>query len=212
MSAEQHPAGRPRPRPLLIALAGIALVLLLGCAVLFFGGGDVHPRSRARAHAGEVNPGELAAEIQADIAERQLQRAERLSQVNRHELPDPDDQPPPGEEPAIRQVERVTRHFLAGYLPYEVGHLSHGARADIVTTTSRSLALSLLSHVPIVPPPQQQAPPPQGRPVGMRTVLSADQREAQVYVEVAYGLDNEGFTLIFAKRGENRWQVVAFHG
>jgi hypothetical protein len=211
MSAERSPVP-PAHRRAVIALVLVALLLVVGCAVFLFAGAHGHRDVHARARVRDTNPGGLAAEIQANIAEAQLQAAERRYQVDRHENPRPDDEPPARQVPSIKAVDRVARHFLAGYLPYEVGQLSRATRTDITATSTASLAHALLSHIPIIPPPQQQLRPPQGRLVGLRTTLATDNRTAQIYVEVAYGLSNEGFTLVFTKQGKDRWQAAAFHG
>jgi hypothetical protein len=197
---------RRRARIVLAALAALALT-----ASLAFLLADPRPHARARASEQTANFDGLAAEVQANIAEQREQAVERSSGVDRHQLPDPDDQPPAAEMPAIRSAERLVRRWLLGYLPYEIGDLASAVRGDITATSTVALARSLLAHPPLIPPPQQQQRPPEGRLLALSTTITSGGRQAQVSVELTYGLEREGFHLTLSG-GEHGWLVAAFHG
>jgi len=197
---------RRRARIVLAALAALALT-----ASLAFLLADPRPHTRARASEQTANFDGLAAEVQANIAEQREQAVERSSGVDRHELPDPDDQPPAARVPAIRSAERLVRRWLLGYLPYEIGDLAGAVRGDITATSTVALARSLLAHPPLIPPPQQQQRPPEGRLLALSTTITSGGRQAQVSVELTYGLEREGFHLTLSG-GEHGWLVAAFHG
>ena len=197
---------RRRARIVLAALAALALT-----ASLAFMLADRQPRARARVSQQTANFDGLAAEVQANIAEQREQAVERSSGVDRHQLPDPDDQPPAAQVPAIRSAERLVRRWLLGYLPYEIGDLASAVRGDITATSTVRLARSLLAHPPLIPPPQQQQRPPEGRLLSLSTTITSGGRHAQVSVELTYGLELEGFHLTLSG-GEHGWLVAAFHG
>lgn len=204
----QRSSGQPRAR---ITAAVLAALAVAGSLVFMIA--DGHPRARARvtssAPAGDA--GGLAAQIQANIAAQREHASERSTQIDRHALRDPDDQPLASEIPAIAGAQRVVRHWLAGYLPYEVDHVGPSERGDLSTTSTASLARSLLTHTPLIPPAQQHHRPPEGRLLGLITKLATDRSQAQIYVEVAYGLERESFHLTLI-RGEHGWLVASFRG
>jgi hypothetical protein len=194
-----------------IGLAGVAVLLVAASYAFLLA--NRQPRARARVTHGStaVDLGGLAAEVQANIAAQHVQSAERSSQVDRHELTDPDEAPPASERPAIRRARALVKRWLAGYLPYEVDRLGPVVRRDISATSTAALTRSLLTHPPLIPPSQQTRRPPKGRLLGLLTTLSPGASRARVYVEVAYGLEREGFLLTLI-RGERGWLVAAFHG
>ena len=206
-----EPIGGHARRRARIVLAALAALALTGSLAFLLA--DRQPRARTRETHTEqtANFDGLAAEVQANITEQREQAVERSSGVDRHELPDPDDQPPAAEVPAIRSAERLVRRWLLGYLPYEVGDLASAVRGDIIATSTVRLARSLLAHPPLIPPPQQQQRPPEGRLLALSTTITSGGRQAQVSVEVTYGLELEGFHLTLTG-GERGWLVAAFHG
>ena len=205
--SEGRPTGTPsRGR---IALAVLAALLIAG--TLAFTVLDRHARARVTTFSPSANVGALAAQIQASIANQRERATERSAQVDRHELRDPDDAPPRAEVPAIERMQRVARRWLTGYFPYEVDRLTAGQRHELAVTSTPQFAHGLLDHRPLIPPTQQAHRPPEGRLLGLITHLGSDENDAQVYVEVTYGLEREGFHLSLI-RGEHGWLVAGFHG
>src|ERR1700733_9433345 len=94
-----------------IVLAGIAVLLLAASYAFLLE--NHQPRARARLTSGSraVDLGGLAAEVQANIAAEHVQSTERSSQVDRHELSDPDDAPPASERPAIRRARALVKRW-----------------------------------------------------------------------------------------------------
>jgi hypothetical protein len=187
-------------------------VLLLTASYAFLlASRQPHARTRVTTRSSTVGLGGLAAEVQANIASQRVHAAEQSSQVDRHELTDPDDAPPASQRPGIRDARALVTRWLAGYLPYEVDQLTPDGRRDITDTSTAALARSLLAHPPLIPPSQQTRRPPEGRLLGLLVTLAPGAASARVYVEVAYGLEREGFPLTLI-RGERGWLVAAFHG
>jgi hypothetical protein len=197
-----------------LVLAVCSGSLLAGSLAFLIATAHPHARARVRKSSGSggvQSIGGLAAQVQASIAgERQLE-SERATQVDRHALRDPDDQLPRPEARTIASAERVVRRWLAGYLPYEVDQLGRLQRLDLTTTSTAPLARSLLSNEPLIPPTQQQNRPPRGHLLGLQGSVATGGRSVGMYVEVAYGLEQQGFHLTLT-RGAHGWLVAAFHG
>lgn len=211
MSDRQPADGPARQRPRIALAAAGALLLLVSCALLIV---DQQPRPRARAVSPGVQThlGALAAQVQANIAEQGEQSTVQTWEVAHHEVPDPAETPPAAELPAIKQANREVKRWLSGYLPYEVDQLDAAGRQDLLATSTVALARWLLAHPPLIPPTQQQHPPPEGRLLELVTTIAAHGRQAQVYAEVAYGLDRDGFHLTLTRGGAHGWLVAVFHG
>jgi hypothetical protein len=198
-------SSRGRVRIALAVVATLAVVASLTFALL-----DRGPRARAR-QPETGNLSGLAAEVQANIAAQREQSIEHRAGVDRHELADPDDQPPAAEVPAITAADRLVRRWLSGYLPYEVGRLDSRARQQIAATSTAGLSRALLARPPLIPPAQQRHSPPRGRLLGLTTTITGGGQRASVYVSVAYGLEREGFRLTLT-RSEHGWLVEDFRG
>lgn len=165
----------------------------------------------ARGHAGPAELDSLAAQVQATIAAQREQEIERRSQVDRYARREPDQPPTALQSVAVNSARRIVRRWLAGYLPYEVDRLTPAGRAEITATSTPALARMLLAHPPLIPSAQRADPPPQGRELALFTTVARGGASAQVYVEVAYGLEREGFTLTL-QRDDRGWLVAAFQG
>jgi hypothetical protein len=196
----------PASRPLRLVLAALATLLLVGS--LAFTLAHEHPRARRRSGPAELDS--LVAQVQARIAAEREQEIERRSQVDRYARREPD-QPMVLQSVAAKSARRVARRWLAGYLPYEVDRLTAAGRAEITATSTPALARLLLAHPPLIPSAQRADPPPQGRALALFTTIARGGASAQVYVEVAYGLEREGFTLTLQRDGRG-WLVAAFQG
>lgn len=197
-----------------IALAGVGVLLLVGSFVFLVA--DRQPRARARVTAevgahevGATDFAGLVADVESKIAARSEQATTRSWQIDHHELPDPEDPPPPAEISAITQASRVVKRWLLGYLPYEVDDLDAAARGDLVATSTAGLADSLLAHPPLVPPTQQQHRLRRGRFLDLITTIAPGARQVRVYVELAYGLERVGLHLTLRRRGERGWLIAA---
>lgn len=198
----------PTSRPLRLLVAALATLLLTGSLAFML---THEGRPRARRHARPAGLGSLAAQIQATIAVEREQEIEHASQVDRYAARKPDQPPAASQSVVAKSARRVVRRWLAGYLPYEVDRLTAAGRAEITATSTPALARALLAHPPLIPPSQQAGPPPQGRTLALLTTIAHGGASAQVYVEVAYGLEQEGFTLTLHKDGRG-WLVAAFQG
>jgi hypothetical protein len=197
----------PASRSLRLVLAALATLLLAGSLAFML----AHERPRARGRAGSADLDSLAAQVQATIAAEREQEIERRSQVDRDARREPAQPPAASRSVAAKSARRVVRRWLAGYLPYEVDRLTAAGRVEITGTSTPALARLLLAHSPLIPSAQRADPPPQGRALALFTTIARGGARAQVYIEVDYGLEREGFTLTLQRDGRG-WLVAAFQG
>ncbi len=209
MSSRQQ-GRRPGHQRTRIAVAAAAVLPLAVSFAFLLADRQPHAQPRVTNPGAVTSLGGLAAQIQAGIAAQREQSIAREWQVEHHEVPDPDEAPPPSEVPAIESASRVLKRWLFGYLPYEVDQLGVAGRRDLVATSTGALARSLLAHPPLIPPTQQHRPP-EGRFLDLLTTIAAGGRQARAYIEVAYGLERVGFQLTLTRRGTHGWLVAAFN-
>jgi hypothetical protein len=197
----------PASRPLRLALAAVATLLLAGSLAFML----AQERPHARTRSSPTDLSSLAAQLQDTIATDREREIERRNQIDRYARREPAQPPVVSQSVAAKNARRIARRWLAGYLPYEVDRLTATGRAEITATSTPALARVLLAHPPLIPPAQQGHPPPQGRALALLTTITHGGASAQVYVEVAYGLEREGFTLTLQRHGRG-WLVAAFQG
>ena len=156
-----------------LALAALSALLVAGSFALML---ERSPHARARVTAeaeaqARVAPravaslGENATQVQDSVAAQSQQEAIHSWESEHHELPDPQRTPLPHTRVAINQVDRVSRLWLRGYLPYEVDRLTAAAKRDLMAGSTPALAGRLLAGPPLIPP--AGPPPVQGRLVAL---------------------------------------------